>query len=978
MGAFVGGDWEVVLSLKIEMLGSLQVKVGGETAVFRTDAERVLLAYLAAHQGRAQRRDTLAGLLAPDRPDVEALTYLRNRLTRLRGVVRDEEASPPWLGIDRKQITLRTGDDIEVDVTRFERLLAAVESHPHRQLAGCPTCLAQLEEAVGLVRGEFLAGLNFPSETWETWLLAQREHVGQRALAAMTWLREVWWERGELTAVLHIAQRQLQLEPWLEAAHRAIMQSHYALGDRNAALAQFEQCQTVLWDELGVEPEAETIALLQTIKANLSFLIPNSAFPNNLPLPTGLFVGRETEQAQLLRRLVDPTYRLITLVGTGGMGKTRLAVEVGRQVQASFPDGVWFVPLAGEAEQIKMAVGEAMGLAQGEKQLTGEQVLAILRDKQLLLILDNCETVLPQLGFIPEWLRRAPQVAILATSREPLNFQAESAVLLNGLPSGTAEALFAERGKMARDDFAISNDNFPQVQQICQLVDGSPLGIGLAAAWVRRRSLGQIVAEIGRSLDFLSTRLRDVDPRHRSMRAVFETSWQLLEPEEQGVLAALSVFPGSFTAVAAAHIAGAMLFDLDLLCEKSLLQQQHEHERYAMHSLVRQFAAEKLGEEKHDTELAYVNYFGEYAAVHQVDYAALRPEWGNLLTAVSQAHALKAWPQVLGLVRILDEPWFRQIRFQEMRTGLNLAIEAATALDDQPALAKLLLRLGEIEVELNDYAAAETHLAAAMAQLLGLEDSLGIAQGYYLNGRLQFEQADSDQALKLLFAAKHIFESERDGLGVARCLNLIAFCTMNQQPDFQDARSYFEESLRLQRHLPLSSTYVEALRLLARIKSSHGEYEASELHLIEATHICQERDDMGEYAAVLFERMILCKRRNQWQAAIQFGHECLRHFQDLGSLRWEGQIKTQLGILHQAMQNSQQALLLFAEALEIFVELEDLFEQAHVYSCLYRLYAAMGDAAASHQAKQRAQQINDVLQNPWLQAQLQSVMDEKR
>ncbi|MCA9919226.1 MAG: hypothetical protein KC445_14805, partial [Anaerolineales bacterium] len=245
--------------LEIKVLGSLQVEVGEATAVFRTDAERTLLATLAAHQGIPQRRDTLAGLLSPDRPDKEALTYLRNRLTRLRSAIGDDTATSPYLEIDRKQIALRTGDDIFVDVVQFEEALATVAAHSHRQLAGCPTCLARLEDAVALVRGEFLAGLNFPSETWQAWLTNQREHIHQQALAAITQLREAKMQLGEWTAVLHLAQRQLQLEPWLEAAHRAIMTAHAHLGDRAAALAQFEQCQQQLWDELGVEPEEETV-----------------------------------------------------------------------------------------------------------------------------------------------------------------------------------------------------------------------------------------------------------------------------------------------------------------------------------------------------------------------------------------------------------------------------------------------------------------------------------------------------------------------------------------------------------------------------------------------------------------------------------------------------------------------------------------------------------------------------------------------
>lgn len=957
--------------LKIEMLGALRVMVGEDTAVFRTDAERVLLAYLAAHQGTPQRRDTLAGLLSPDRPDKEALTYLRNRLTRLRSAIGDEAAIPPYLEIDRKQITLRTGDDIVVDVVQFAQGVAAVAAHPHRQLAGCPTCLARLNEAVGLMRGEFLAGLNFPSETWQAWLTNQREHIHQQALAAMTLLREAKVQLGDWTAVLHIAQRQLQLEPWLEAAHRAIMTAHAHLGDRAAALAQFEQCQQQLWDELGVQPETETAALRQQIFAGEWAEVVGlaTAVPHNLPPATSPFFGREAEQTVLLQRLVDPNYRLLTLVGTGGIGKTRLSIEVGRQVKTSFPDGVWFVSLEavqGGAEQIKMAVGEALGLTQDGKQLTGEQVLALLRDKELLLIFDNSEVALDDLAFIPEWLRRAPHLAILATSREPLNFQAESVVALAGLPLPTAEALFAERGQMARADFAITAENLPQIRQICELVDGSPLGISLAAAWVRRRSLAQIIAGIGQSLDFLSTRLRDVDPRHRSVRAVFEASWQLLTAAEQEVLAALSVFPAGFTAVSAQAIAHATLFDLDTLCEKSLLQQQPEAQRYELHSLLRQFAADKLANRTAEVEQAFVAHFQQFAHENGDNYAALQPEWGNLLTAVRQAHAHQLWSQTLDLVQTLDEPWFRQIRFGEMREGLTLALDAATARQDQPAQARLLLRLGEIETELNDYAAAEVHLEKGLQLFLRLEDSLGVAEAKYWYGRITLEKAQDEQTITLCTDAMRIFAEEGDRQGEAKNLNLLALSHIRKFRDYQTGHDLLQKAVALQKALPPTATYVESLRHLARVESIQQRFETAEAHLAEATQITQQQNNIGEYAAVLYERLILCKKQGEWAAALRFGTESLENFKKFGSLRWEALLKTQLGLLHQAQQNYAEALPLLKDSLQLFSELDDGYEQAHAHFYLHKLFAAMNNPEQSQQAWQQADNLNRTLQDPRL------------
>lgn len=976
-----------MITLQISLLGPLAVTINHHTVAFRTDAERALLAYLASHQGTPQRRDTLAALLSPDRSDSDALTYLRNRLTRLRDALQDDGATPPWLTVDRKQIALRRGDDIAIDITHFEQQITAVETHPHRQLAGCPTCLALLDEAVALVRGEFLAGLNFPSEPWEGWLLAQREYLHQRALEALTLLRDAQIERGAWAAVLALAQRQLALEPWLEAAHRAAMTAHLQLGDRNAALAQYEHCVALLWEELGVEPEEATQQLRQQLSESSVGVLDKPATSDNLPLQSGRFFGREAEKTRLLQRLVDKTARLVTLVGAGGVGKTRLALEVGQALKAGFPDGIWFVALGQQideqiqkrnGEQIQIAIGEAAGLGQGEKQLTGDQVLAILRNKRLLLVLDNCEGVLDELGFIPGWLHRSPGVVILATSREPLNFAAEEVVQLDGLPTGdaaadgdillAAEALFVERGQAARADFSVTPEDLPQVRQICRLVDGLPLGIALAAAWVRRRSLAQIIEAIGGSLDFLSTRLRDLEPRHRSIRAVFETSWEMLDAEEQAILAALAVFPASFSADAARAVAGAHLDDLDWLCEKSLLQQQHEAERYGMHSLVRQFAADKLADRKAEVAQAFVAYYFAYACNHQDAYGQLQPEWRNFSVAINKAHALEAWQSVLDFVQVLDEPWFRQVRFQEMRAGLTLALDAANALGDEAALAQTLLRLGEAALELNAYGEAETHLGRALDRYLHLEAGLGIAHAKYLLGRIKNERAQDGEALTLFTESRRIFEEEGDTLGVARNLNLMAVCHVKMHRDFQTAHAYLAQSAALQSQLTLSPSYVETLRNLARVKSRMDAYADAEQCLREALSVSRQLGDIGEYAAVLYEQTTFCKMQGEIDAALVLGQECLDNFRKLGSLRWEALVKTQLGLLQQANQNLAEGLALLNDGLQIFHELDDRYEQAYSYYYLSKLYTELDKPKQSLRANEEARRLNLELNDPHLHA----------
>ena len=965
------------LMLKIDLLGTFQVWVGHELADFRTDAERALLAYLAVHQGIPQRRDVLAGLLSPDRSDAEALTYVRNRLTRLRDALHDHDGARSWFEIDRKQITLRQSDAISVDVTLVSQIVKRVESHHHRQLSGCLPCLEALDTALDFVRGELLAGLNVASDVWETWLIGQREHYHQQALAALTHLREARLERHEWADVLAIAQRQLQIEPWLEAAHRAMMTAYYQLGDRTSALAQFEHCHQQLWEELGVEPDPQTQELRQLISDQQVVLAKSPTIPGNLPLQHGVFVGRDEEQAHLLTRLADPNYRLITIVGAGGMGKTRLSIEVGARAKANFSDGVWFVALdavTSNAEQIKIAIGEAAGLAHDNKQLSGDQVFAILRDKRVLLILDNSEIVLDHMRFIADWLKRAPHLTILTTSREPLNFQAESVLLLQGLPTGDvaancAEVLFAEHARMADAGFALTAETLPLVRDICSMVDGSPLGIALAAAWVRRRSLSQIRDEIHHSLDFLSSRLRDIEPRHRSMRAVFEASWQLLTADEQTILAKLSIFPDTFTAHAAAAITHAELVDLDVLCEKSLLQQRHESERYVMHGLLRQFARDKLGKKMAIVDHAFITYYAAQAVQHQHHYDRLQPEWRNFAVLISKAHHHKAWQILLESVQALDEAWFRQIRFSEMHDGLTLALDAATALDDPLGLARLLLRLGEIEIEVNNHDQAEVYLLRALGYLSRLNHQRGIAHTKYHLGRIYFERTQDNQALVLFEAAKRIFETHNDTLGIAKNLNLMALYCMRLR-DFDQAHKYLQQAYTLQEHGDYTPTFIETLRHLARVTRMLGQEHVSENLLTKAMTVSRAIHELGEYAAVLYEQMLLYKARQQSDLALTIGYQCLETFKQLGSPRWEALVKTQLGLLYQALEQPQRAINFLSEGLTIFIDLDDQYEQAYSYYYIYRCYTLMGDDAQGSLAKQAASRLNEQLHDPQLSERL--------
>jgi predicted ATPase/DNA-binding CsgD family transcriptional regulator len=317
------------------------------------------------------------------------------------------------------------------------------------------------------------------------------------------------------------------------------------------------------------------------------------------------FVGRAEELAEISSRLTDPACRVLTLVGPGGCGKTRLAIQGAEQKVDEFPDGVYFVSLTSISTfyGIVPALANAVGLYTEASTPPKQGLFDFLRQKRLLLVLDNFEHLLEGARLIPEVLEAAPDVKVIVTSREPLSLQEEWLRRVEGLrfPAGDllehvddygAIRLFVERARRVRADFSLAAER-EGVVRICQLVQGMPLGIELAAVWVRTMSCASVADEIQASLDFLTSPLRDVPERHRSMRAVFDHSWRLLTPEEQRAFRSLAVFRGGFTRAAADRIAGASLAALTALLDKSLLQWTPPV-RYDLHELLRQYAGQHL------------------------------------------------------------------------------------------------------------------------------------------------------------------------------------------------------------------------------------------------------------------------------------------------------------------------------------------------------------------------------------------------
>jgi predicted ATPase len=411
---------------------------------------------------------------------------------------------------------------------------------------------------------------------------------------------------------------------------------------RSAALAQYEICRRILVRDLRVELEAATTALYEQIRdretgrqgdketstqagvqslSQSPRLLVAPAPRHNFPAQTTLLIGRETELVELGTSLENPACRLVTIVGPGGIGKTRLALAAATEQALTFTHGAAFVPLAAisSATFLAPAIMTALDVALQGQRDPRDQLLEYLREKELLLLLDNFEQLLaPDLReeesgavLLTDMLQRAPRVTLLVTSRERLALEGEWVFDLAGLsyplddPIDGVEAyesvqLFLQRAGQVRRQFALVEGEARAVARICRLVEGLPLAIKLAAAGLRTRSCAAIADAIERNLSVLATGLRAVPERHRSMWATFEHSWRLLSDEERQVFPRLSVFRGGFEEDAAAQVAQATPQLLAGLIDKSLLRWDGVA-RYDLHEMVRQYAGEKL-EEVGETE----------------------------------------------------------------------------------------------------------------------------------------------------------------------------------------------------------------------------------------------------------------------------------------------------------------------------------------------------------------------------------------
>ena len=625
--------------LEIKLLGGFEARHAGTLLVLPTQKSQALLAYLALPLGQAHPREKLATLLWGDMPHAQARGNLRNALSRIKKIL--PKAARASLVVDGAGVSLDPSA-VDVDVVQFERLLADCSS-------------GALGRIPSLYRGDLLAGLAVSESPFEEWLTAGRMRLHELAIQGLGRLFADQQQAGAHEEAIQTGLRLLALDPLQELVHRAVMSLYARLGRRQAALRQYQLCVDALKRELNAQPETETNHLYQQILKNPHVPAGRAdesrpaagaaAPPTNLPASSSELIDRETET----RDVVDlvARHRLVTLTGAGGIGKTRLAVEVARHLMPDFVDGVWLSELAPLADPslVPVSVAVALKLALPDRAESPDRVAAALGHKHLLLVLDNCEHVVDAAARMAEAvLRAAPHTRVLATSREPLRIPGEYVYRVPSLevphehtedPEKLLEAaavrLFVARVRAVEARFSPDARAAAITGAVCRRLDGIPLAIELAAARTATLGLDELAGRLDDRFRLLTGGHRTALPRQQTLRATLDWSYELLPAIEQTVLRRLAVFAGGFTLGEASAVVTAD--DLDApkvadivtnLAAKSLIVVEiaDADAQYRLLETTRVYALEKLADNGELDQAAR-----RHAQYYRVVFERAEAEW---------------------------------------------------------------------------------------------------------------------------------------------------------------------------------------------------------------------------------------------------------------------------------------------------------------------------------------------------------------
>ncbi|HZT41915.1 MAG TPA: tetratricopeptide repeat protein [Chthonomonadaceae bacterium] len=898
----------------IRMFGRLQAQQGSRVLQrFRTQKTGLLLAYLALHPQQAHAREMLAELFWPDEEREAAATSLRVALTTLRRVLQSEDTPPGAVLItDRASVRLNP-DAYHTDVAAFEAALrqaAEVEGEDER--------IGFLRQAVDLYTGALLSGYE------ALWIEPERQRLADAYLGALRHLVRDLARSQDFDTALEIAHRLVQADPLREESHRALMRLYAAVGRSAAALQHYQSLEEIL----ARAPSASTRDLARqlaegkewnTATAPAEVVSPTSASvaaampPSAGALPSTLtrFFGRQEEIRQLQSLLCSPQVRLVTLLGPGGSGKSRLAIEVAARIGKESTQAIWIVPLADVVDpgHIAGAILSALRLQRSVSLDPLDQVIAALSARPGLLVLDNFEQLADDgAPVVQALLERAPSLTCLVTSRQRLNIGGEQVVPVSPLPiPETPEPvsrllqypsvqLFVDRAQAVHPGFVLTEQNAAQVAALCRRLEGLPLAIELAAAWAQTLTPAQMLSRLEKRFDLLVSHRKDLPERHRTLWATLEGSLRLLPLRLRPFFARLSVFRGGWTLDAAEVVCEEprALEALTQLKERSLVlvEEAGEEMRFRLLETLREFAFEQLSEEERqmlaDRHAAYFLQLAEdYGEAKESDRSALldrqEREQDNLRAALDwrlqkdAAGGLKA-------MNVLNDYWTARGHPREGRERLLAYLERTEPLGTTPERAMAVLNAGRLSHFLGDMKQAGRLFEQSRHMGQALEDKTLIACALNGLGEVAFHEGRLSAAADFHLQSLALWRAMGASAEIAVVLTHLGYTAICQE-DYKTAPAYFLESLQIRRQLGDISAVSNVLADLGYLAVCRQDYPEAHAFYEQSLAIAREAGDQGKIAMRLWNLGNLTRIEGQFHRSRSLLEESQSLLQEMGD-RW--------------------------------------------------------------------------------------------
>ncbi|HET9905753.1 MAG TPA: BTAD domain-containing putative transcriptional regulator [Anaerolineales bacterium] len=970
--------------LFFSLLGRLQIVHRQSGTITFTKRKAIgLLAYLLIESDHAHSREFLLGLLWPDLPTASAQNNLRVTWAHLQKALGTNASDEqPFLIGDRLAVRFNPLSDHELDVTRFNSLTEASRLHPHADPHTCGECAARLAQALELVRGELLEGFSLDDcEQFDDWLRIQREQFRLQVIRALEQLGAFHEHSGQLAEAEHAIRQLLEYDPLRESAYRQLMSVLARADRRSAALDVYETCRRVLGAQLGVALSVETITLAEQIRA----LAPVKSHRAQSFLPPGLtrFFGRQPESARLVDFLSRRTVRLVTLAGPGGVGKTRLALEVAHCMAGVFAHDICFVELAGVTDEksVDDAVAAALHLPTSTGRSSTAAIVDYLHDKTMLLVLDNCEHLVKACARLVQALCQAAEgLTVLATSRIPLHIDEEHVVRLEPFATPTineakrltvADALnfdsvqlFTDRAAQSLLQFRLTDANVAAVVRICQHLDGIPLAIEIAAAQTRALPIEALAERLSQRFAWLNRQVSETLPRQRTLHALIDWSYELLSPQARSALRSLSVFAGGWTLEAAEAVTASGAACAEILTElvdHSLVKfgMDAGRQRYTMHETIRQFAQAQLRTAKQKSNVLerHARYYAGFVS-HAAENRTGQPFPERLRTVVNDHDNLRQgfeWlatrdrEQALAFVAQLGTKlnfWELGGFFQEGRRWLQRALEGT---EDSVSIerARALLAAAELSSAITDFELGLhcVQQAQHLFQQLGDQQGMIDARLTYCNlaglaGKDTKIQAQAEEALRMAEQLSYTF-------GIARARRILGSIAYDADMP-ETALQHHLPSVALWRELENPFELANAINNLGVVLMEIGEY-------VEARQAFEETREI--FHSLGYQRGVALAMHNLGETAYKMGEygnarehlsESLRIRQHLGlprgypySFELLAQVNDKEGRYQKAVQ-----LLAASEALRVRIgaPLEQV-AQKHVTAVLASARHHLGDVA---------------------------------